>query len=50
MNLAYKISSDIQIYKIYFPNVSPFTASSVECFTIIFPPIYIKLIGMLNLQ
>ena len=48
MNLAYKISSDIQIYKIYFPNVSPFTASS--CFTIIFPPIYIKLIGMLNLQ
>ena len=53
MNLAYKISlciSDIKIHKVYFPNVSPITASSVECFTIIFPPIYIKLIKILNLQ
>ena len=41
MNLAYKISSDIKIHKVYFPYVSPITASSVECFTIIFPPIYI---------
>ena len=34
MNLAYKISSDIKIkiHKVYFPNVSPVTASSVECF------------------
>ena len=50
MNLAYKISSDIKIHKVYFPYVSPVTASSVECFTIIFPPIYIKLIKILNLQ
>ena len=31
MNLAYKISSDIKIHKVYFPNVSPITASLVEC-------------------
>ena len=31
-------------------SVSLITASSVECFTIIFPPIYIKLIKILNLQ
>ena len=39
MNLAYKISSDIKIHKVYFPNVSPITASSVsiQIFTIIFP-------------
>ena len=30
--LGYKISSDIKIHKVYFPNVSPVTASSVECF------------------
>jgi hypothetical protein len=45
--MAYKISSDIKIHKVHFPNVSPITASSVECFTIIFPPIYIKLIKIL---
>ena len=32
MNLAYKISSNIKIHKVYFPNVSPVTVSSVECF------------------
>ena len=32
MNLAYKIPSDIKIHKVYFPNVSPVTASSVDCF------------------
>ena len=50
MNLAYKISSDIKIHKVYFPNVSPVTASSGMFFTIIFPPIYINLIKILNLQ
>ena len=51
MNLAYKISSDIKIHKVYFPDVLPVTASSVECFfTIIFPPIYINLTKTLNLQ
>ena len=27
-----KISSDIKIHKVYFPNVSSITASSVECY------------------
>ena len=27
MNLAYKISSHIKIHKVYFPNVSPITAT-----------------------
>ena len=50
MYLAYKISSNIKIHKVYFPNVSPITASSVECFLqLIFPTIYINLIKILNL-